>query len=86
MARTYSVTVTVVLNDGAQLQNNYFNLLTGDSLLGIEGEVTELVRDHLAKAWSNAQWFIVIVAGSDYGFMVYKYNGDGTFANELVDR
>ncbi len=80
--RTFTVTITTITNAGRQVQSLHGPYSLAPSRL--DEEIACLVEAK-AKLPGGAAWHIVIIAGSDYGFIVQKYNGDGTFENELVD-
>jgi hypothetical protein len=80
--RTFTVSITTITFEGQQVQTTHGPYASAPSRL--DEEVACLV-DAKARRHENSQWHIAIIAGSDYGFIIQKYNGDGTFANEMVD-
>jgi hypothetical protein len=83
MARTYTVSITTITNDGKQMQAVHGPYTATPAHL--DEEIACLCHAR-TNAIPHAQWHIVVIAGSDYGFIVQKFNGDGSFANEMVDK
>lgn len=82
-SRTYTISITTINNNGSQEQCSYGPYSGSLSVMEAEGECLVNAK---AKVNRESQWFIVVIAGSDYGFIVQKFNGDGSFANEMVDK
>jgi hypothetical protein len=77
----HHVSVTTLLVDGTQLQRQGW---PHPYLSGAEQGQNTLVAQAVEATGAKAVWHIGIISSAN-GFIVTKFYGDGTRANELVD-